>query len=152
MHLVAKRTRATTGDRLAETYRRTLDFCIEMQIIPFILTIAPMPGSPLYDEYLEQGRIFTELSWDHYGGDCVVFKHPTMEPQEMFNMNFEVMQKGFSMGRILSRTIHTFRNRTSLGIAMNSFFTQLGIRKSFQQQFQRSHHHSELTSNNAHGR
>jgi radical SAM superfamily enzyme YgiQ (UPF0313 family) len=127
-----------------ETYRRTLDFCNEMQIIPFILTIAPMPGSPLYDEYLEQGRIFTELSWDHYGGDCVVFKHPTMEPQEMFNMNFEVMQKGFRIGRILSRTIHTFRNRPSFGVALNSFFTQLGIRKSFQQQFERSPHHSEF--------
>ena len=121
-----------------ETYRRTLDFCNEMQIIPFILTIAPMPGSPLYDEYLEQGRIFTELSWDHYGGDSVVFKHPTMEPQEMFDMNFEVLKKGFRMGRILSRTIHTFRNRPSLGVAQNSFFTQLGLRKAFRQQCDRS--------------
>jgi radical SAM superfamily enzyme YgiQ (UPF0313 family) len=52
-----------------ETYRRTLDFCDEMQVIPFILTLAPMPGSPLYDEYVEQGRMFTELSniqrWIH---------------------------------------------------------------------------------------
>ena len=123
-----------------ETYHRTLDFCNEMQIIPFILTLAPMPGSPIYDEYLEQGRIFTELSWDHYGGDSVVFKHPTMEPQEMFDMNLEVLRKGFRMGRILNRTIHTLRNRPSLGIAMNSFFTQLGIRKSFRQQFERSPH------------
>jgi radical SAM superfamily enzyme YgiQ (UPF0313 family) len=120
-----------------ETYRRTLDFCDEMQIIPFILTLAPMPGSPLYDEYLEQGRIFTELSWDHYGGDSVVFKHPMMDPQEMLDMNSRVLQKGFRMGRILSRTIHTFRNRPSLGVALNSFFTQLGLRKAFRQQYDR---------------
>jgi radical SAM superfamily enzyme YgiQ (UPF0313 family) len=121
-----------------ETYRRTLDFCDEMQIIPFILTLAPMPGSPLYDEYLEQGRIFTELSWDHYGGDSVVFKHPTMDPQEMFDLNSRVMKEGFRMGRIISRTIHTFRNRPALGVAMNSFFTQLGLRKAFRQQYDRS--------------
>jgi radical SAM superfamily enzyme YgiQ (UPF0313 family) len=127
-----------------ETYCRTLDFCNDMQIVPFILTLTPMPGSPIYDEYLEQGRIFTELSWDHYGGDSVVFKHPTMEPQEMFDMNFEIMQKGFRTGRILGRTVHTFRNRPSFGVALNSFFTQLGIRKSFQQQFERSLHHSEF--------
>jgi hypothetical protein len=67
-----------------------------------------------------------------------------MEPKEMFDMNFEVMQKGFSMGRILGRTIHTFRNRPSFGVALNSFFTQLGIRKSFRQQFERSPHHPEF--------
>ena len=121
-----------------ETYRRTLDFCDEMQIIPFILTLAPMPGSPLYDEYLEQGRIFTELSWDHYGGDSVVFKHPTMGPQEMLDLNSRVLKEGFRMGRILSRTIHTFRNRPSLGVAMNSYFTQLGLRKAFRQQYDRA--------------
>ena len=125
-------------DDTPETYRRTLDFCNEMQIIPFILTLAPMPGSPVYDDYLKQGRIFTELAWDHYGGDSVVFKHPTMEPREMFDLNSQVMQEGFRMGRIFSRTIHTFRNRPSLGVAMNSFFTQLGLRKSFRQQFDRS--------------
>jgi radical SAM superfamily enzyme YgiQ (UPF0313 family) len=121
-----------------ETYRRTLDFCDEMQIIPFILTLAPMPGSPLYDEYLEQGRIFTELSWDHYGGDSIVFKHPTMGPQEMLDLNSRVLKEGFRMGRILSRTIHTFRNRPTLGVALNSFFTQLGLRKAFRQQYDRS--------------
>ena len=121
-----------------ETYRRTLDFCNEMQIVPFILTLAPMPGSPIYEEYLEQGRIFTGLSWAHYGGDSVVFKHPTMDPQEMFDLNSQVLQEGFRMGRILGRTIHTFRNRPSVGVALNSFFTQLGLRKSFRHQFDRS--------------
>ena len=114
-----------------ETYRRTLDFCDEMKIIPFILTLAPMPGSPIYDEYLEQGRIFTELSWDQYGGDSIVFKHPTMDPKEMYDLNSQVLYEGFSMGRILIRTLHTFKNRPSLGVTLGSFFTQLGMRKAF---------------------
>ena len=118
-----------------ETYRRTLDFCDEMNIIPFILTLVPMPGSQIYDKYLEQGRIFTELSWDHYGGESIVFKHPTMSSEEMYEMNARVLQDGYSMGRVLSRTFHTVKKRPSLGVAMNSFFTQSSLKKSFREQF-----------------
>jgi hypothetical protein len=102
-----------------------------MKIIPIILTLTPMPGSPIYDEYLEQGRIFTELTWDHYGGNAVVYKHPTMDPQEMLDLNFQVLRKGFRMGRILSRALHTVKNRPSLSVGMNSFFTQLALMKGF---------------------
>lgn len=120
-----------------DMYQRTLDFCDEMKIIPFILTLTPMPGSPIYDEYLEQGRILTELSWDAYGGDAVVFKHPTMNLEVMSALNTQVLREGFSMGRILSRTFNTFKHRPSLGVALNSFFTQLGIGKAFRQQIEK---------------
>ncbi|UCH21800.1 MAG: hypothetical protein JSU83_00600, partial [Deltaproteobacteria bacterium] len=76
-------------------------------------------------------RIFTELSWDHYGGNSVVFKHPAMDPETMHKLNFQVLRKGFGMGRILGRTFHTVRHRPSFSIAMNSFFTQLALMKGF---------------------
>jgi radical SAM superfamily enzyme YgiQ (UPF0313 family) len=120
-----------------DMYRRTLDFCDEMKIIPFIFTLTPMPGSPIYDEYLEQGRILTELTWDAYGGDAVVFKHPTMDPEKMYALNSQVLREGFSMGRILRRTFSTFRHRPSAGVALNSFFTQLGMGKAFRQQIEK---------------
>ena len=118
-----------------ESYRRTLDFCDEMNIIPFILTLVPMPGSQIFDEYLDQGRIFTELSWDHYGGESIVFKHPTMSSEEMYEINTQVLHEGYSMGRVLARTFHTVKKRPSLGVAMNSFFTQTSLKKSFREQF-----------------
>lgn len=120
----------------ADMYRRTLDFCDEMKIIPFILTLTPMPGSPIYDEYLAQGRILTELTWDAYGGNAVVFKHPNMDPENMYSLNSQVLREGFSMGRILRRTFSTFRHRPSPGVALNSFFTQLGMGKAFRQQIE----------------
>ena len=120
-----------------DTYQRTLDFCDEMKLIPFILTLMPMPGSLIYDEYLEEGRILTEYSWDAYGGNAVVFQHPTMDPKEMFEINKHVLHDGFSMGRIIGRTFHTFKNRPSPGVALNSFFTQLGMRKAFRQHFEK---------------
>jgi radical SAM superfamily enzyme YgiQ (UPF0313 family) len=118
-----------------DTYQRTLDFCDETKIIPMILTLAPMPGSPIYEEYREQGRIMTELAWDRYGGESVVFRHPVMTPESMRAENSRVMQEGFSWGRIFSRTWHTFRHRPSIGVAMTSFFTQVGMQKTFKYLF-----------------
>ena len=116
-----------------ETYLRTLEFCDECNVTPFIFTLNPMPGSQIYREYLEQGRILTDESWDHYGGGFVVFKHPTMSAEDMFNMNGKVMLEGYSLGRILKRTLNTMKTRPSPGMLMASFFTQLGVKKSYTQ-------------------
>ncbi|MEW6261508.1 MAG: radical SAM protein [Thermodesulfobacteriota bacterium] len=120
-----------------ESYRRTLEFCDEMRIIPFLLTLTPMPGSLIYDEYLAQGRLVEGLTWDNYGAAAVVFRHPTMSPAEMRNLNAEVVWEGYTLGRILARAFHTFRHRLSLGVALNSFFTQLGLRKALRQHYVR---------------
>jgi radical SAM superfamily enzyme YgiQ (UPF0313 family) len=116
-----------------ETYRRTLDFCDECSIVPFIFTLNPMPGSQIYREYLEQGRILTDQPWDHYGGGYVVFKHPAMSAETMLAANAEVMREGYQMGRILNRTLQALRHRFSLDYALASFFTQLALRKAYGQ-------------------
>jgi len=114
-----------------ETYQRTLEFCDECNVTPFIFTLNPMPGSQIYREYLEQGRILTDEPWDHYGGGFVVFKHPTMSAEEMFNMNGKVMLEGYGMGRILKRTLKTIKIQPSPSMLMASFFTQLGMKKAY---------------------
>jgi radical SAM superfamily enzyme YgiQ (UPF0313 family) len=118
-----------------ETYRRTLDFCDECNIIPFIFTLTPMPGSQIYREYLEQGRILADRPWDHYGGGYIIYTHPTMSKDEMFDLNAEVMREGYSMGRILKRTFQAVSRRISIDIAKSSFFTQIGLRKAYRQMY-----------------
>ncbi len=118
------------GDTV-ETYRRTLDFCDECGIVPFIFTLRPMPGTRIYREYLEQGRILTSLSWEAYGGPSTVFRHPAMSLEEMLDANEDVMRRGYSTGRILSRTLRAVRHRPSLATARISLFTQLGLRKAY---------------------
>jgi radical SAM superfamily enzyme YgiQ (UPF0313 family) len=115
-----------------DTYRRTLDFCDECNIVPFIFTLTPTPASQVYKEYLEQGRIYTDRPWDQYGS-YVVFKHPTMSDQEMLRRNAEVMTEGYSMGRILKRTLMALKDRPSLDFVKSLFFTQLGLRKSYRE-------------------
>jgi len=58
-----------------------------------------------------------------------------MSPSEMHKMNAQVLNEGYSMGRVLSRTFHAVKKRPSLGVAMNSFFTQTSLKKSFREQF-----------------
>jgi len=117
----------------AETYHRTLEFCDECGITPFIFTLTPMPGSQIYREYLGEGRIYSDRAWDNYGTGRIVYRHPAMSEQEMFERNAEVMTEGYSTTRIVKRTIQAIRNRPSLDAAKDSFFTQLGVRKAYRQ-------------------
>ncbi len=120
-------------DDTAETYRRTLDFCDECGVTPFIFTLTPMPGSQIYREYVEQGRMLADRGWDQYGTGPIVYRHPTMSQREMFDHSAEVMIEGYSAGRIAKRTLKAFRNRPSLDAIKDSLFTQLGVRKAYRQ-------------------
>ena len=117
----------------AETYRRTLDFCDECGVTPFIFTLTPMPGSQIYREYKEKGRIFPDRPWDQYGTGPIVYQHPAMSEEEMFTENAAVMTEGYSLGRIFKRTFHAFRYQPSLDAVKDSFFTQLGVRTAYRQ-------------------
>lgn len=123
-------------DDTAGTYRRTLEFCGECGITPFIFTLTPMPGSRIYEDYLKQGRIFSDRPWDRYGTGPIVYRHPTMSEQEMFDRNAEVMIEGYSARRILKRTVRAFRNRPSLDVIKDSLFTELGVRNAYRQLYQ----------------
>jgi len=120
-------------DDTGETYRRTLESCDECGVTPFIITLTPMPGSQIYREYLEQGRILPDHTWDRYGTGPIVYRHPRMTQHEMFERNAEVMTESYSARRILRRTIKAFGNRPSLDVVKDSLFTQLGVRKAYRQ-------------------
>ena len=119
----------------AETYYRTLDFCDECNLIPFIFTLTPMPGSTVYEEYLKEGRIHAERPWSDYGGggEHVVFQHPLMSESEMLDANSAVMKRGYSLGRIVKRTLHAVTHGCSRDVAKTAFFMQLGLRKAYRQ-------------------
>jgi hypothetical protein len=61
-----------------------------------------------------------------------------MSEKEMFDMNAEVMREGYSMGRILKRTLKAVSHRFSMDVATSSFFTQLGLRKAYRQLYEQT--------------
>jgi hypothetical protein len=56
-----------------------------------------------------------------------------MSESEMLALNAQVMRDGYSLGRILKRTVVATRHRPSLDTAKSSFFTQIGLRKAYRQ-------------------
>ena len=122
-----------------ETYYRTLDFCDECSLIPFIFTLTPMPGSSIYQEYLAKGRVYQGRPWSEYGGggESVVFEHPLMSESEMRAANSEVLWRGYSLGRVLKRTFHAITHGCSTEVAKNAFFMQLGLRKAYHRLYDR---------------
>lgn len=118
-------------DDTRDTYRRTLDFCDECGVTPFIFSLTPMPGSQIYREYLDQGRMLPDRPWDRYGTGPIVYRHPTMSEDEMYRGAAEVMTEGYTAGRILKRTARAVWNHPSPGALADSLFTQLGVRKAY---------------------
>lgn len=116
-----------------ETYQRTLEFCDECKVTPYISTLTPMPGSKVYEEYVDQGRLLPEHGWDHYGSGHIVYRHPTMSPYDMYKANSAVVMKGYSLGRIFKRALLAARYRPSIQTFKVSFFTQLAMKKIFTQ-------------------
>ena len=51
----------------------------------------------------------------------------------MIDINGKVMKEGYSIGRILKRTLQAVSNRMSIDVAMSSFFTQMGLRGAYRQ-------------------
>jgi hypothetical protein len=108
-----------------------------------------MPGSSIYREYLKEGRIYAERPWSQYGGGGgdVVFQHPLMSESEMLDANAEVMLRGYSLGRILKRTLHVVTRGTSMDVVKTAFFMQLGLRKAYRQLYDKSKRAPELLRN-----
>ncbi len=68
-----------------ESYARTLEFANRAGIAPIIFNLLPLPGTKIYDEYMEAGRIKLYLTWHDYSDAFmnVTYSHPTMTEQEM---------------------------------------------------------------------
>ncbi len=76
-----------------------------------------MPGTRLYEERLQAGRITPGLTWSDYrleeGG--IVYSHPIMSEDEMITSCRREMQRGYSPGRVLRRSVALARRHPALG-------------------------------------
>ena len=119
-----------------ETYYRTLDFCDECNLIPFIFTLTPMPGSSVYRGVPESRDgstrtvrgLITEEAVETSSSNTL-----SMSESEMLDANAEVMLRGYSLGRILKRTLHVVTRGSSMDVVKTALFMQLGLRKAYRQ-------------------
>ncbi len=116
-----------------DSYERTLAFSERAGIAPIIINLFPMPGTQIYDEFINTGRIKSDVTWQDYSdlSGNIIYYHPTMSEQEMIDGTISAMTKGYKLNKILSRSLTFTRRRPSPASFIMATMSQLGFKRSF---------------------
>ncbi|OPY05876.1 MAG: Radical SAM superfamily protein [Syntrophaceae bacterium PtaB.Bin038] len=116
-----------------DVFARTLDFCIENRLECanfYILT--PLPGTKLFDDLREQGRI-EHFDWSRYDANHVVIKPAGMSRKELTEGYIRTYRAFYSLRSIARRALSTRRDKVhtvimNLGRKLNARYFEEGCR------------------------
>lgn len=118
-----------TDSDTKESIRSTFDFVMRAKIpIPKFYILTPLPGSALYNEYKEQGRLLHE-DFNYYTATDCVYKPANLTPAELESMYWWLYKKVYTIPNIIRRTLfsrYLFRHPLSFIFA---FIVNLHYRK-----------------------
>ena len=105
---------ADTDD--VETIHRTADFAASFGIdtIQFLI-LTPLPGTPLFDDMIKNGRLFHK-DWSKYDVQHVVFRPRLMSPTTLQIETFKAMGRFYSWKYILKHLAKLDFHYAALGI------------------------------------
>ena len=107
-----------------DAFERTLAFLQEMSIDAIQLSIlTPNPGTPLFEEYKNAGRIF-DFDWANYDYRNVVFLPHLLTPHQLKQGADWLYHEFYRLDRILMRS---FKAALRSGFAMGLFVLQLNL-------------------------
>ncbi|OGL41921.1 MAG: hypothetical protein A2043_04025 [Candidatus Schekmanbacteria bacterium GWA2_38_9] len=112
-----------------ELMDETIDFLTKEKIplmVQWILT--PVPGTKLFERFLEEGRILHK-DYSKYDGTNVVFKPKNMEPNELEEKFWEVFQKFYRISNIAYRLFYRLNKLTIFLLKRNLFFQNMVNRR-----------------------
>jgi radical SAM superfamily enzyme YgiQ (UPF0313 family) len=112
-------------------FRRTLEFLDEARIDALQATrLTPFPGTPLFEEMDQAGRIF-DKDWSHYDFGHVVFE-PLHMSREMLDLGVAWISREFySRRRVTRRLVDELRYLAPSSILRGSIPLNLGYRARF---------------------
>jgi radical SAM superfamily enzyme YgiQ (UPF0313 family) len=94
-----------TDSDTKESIRDTFDFVMRAKIpIPKFYILTPLPGSVLYNEYKEQGRLLHE-DYNYYTATDCVYKPANLTPEELEQMYWWLYKKVYTIPNIFRRTL-----------------------------------------------
>jgi radical SAM superfamily enzyme YgiQ (UPF0313 family) len=110
----------TDGDT-EESIRETLEFVDRNRIpIPRFYILTPIPGTDLYHQMKEQGRLITE-DWKLFDGTRCVHRPEKIDPDRLTEMYWWLNEEVFSWRSIFRRVIgnrHLWRNPRMLAFSL----------------------------------
>jgi radical SAM superfamily enzyme YgiQ (UPF0313 family) len=84
-------------------FQRTYEFVMEAAIsVPRVHILTPVPGTPLFEELREQGRLF-DLDFERFTGSKVVFRSKNIDPERLQAGYWKLYETLFSWKNILKR-------------------------------------------------
>ena len=84
-------------------FQRTYDFVMDNRIsVPRIHILTPIPGTPMYRELEDAGRILSQ-DFDRYSGGQVVFRPAKIDPEELQKNYWKLYRHLFTAKAILRR-------------------------------------------------
>lgn len=117
-------------DDTPQTFRRTLEFCDELNVFPLPLLYAPLPGSALWAEYKD--RLYEGLTWDQWDTDTALYHHPTLSPREREEMIALFRRAAYSWRRIFRRL-----RGMPFGTKVFSLIMQAGFKHGFRKDWEK---------------
>jgi radical SAM superfamily enzyme YgiQ (UPF0313 family) len=94
-------------DDTPEIFERTARFAVDCGIdLPRFAVLTPFPGTQLYQNLLQQGRILTQR-WELYDGQHVVFQPANMTTAQLQRGTERAWKLAYSWGGILRRLRRT---------------------------------------------
>jgi radical SAM superfamily enzyme YgiQ (UPF0313 family) len=94
--------------------------------VPFLSILTPFRGTPLYDDFLRDGRILEDRDWPHYNGYNVAFRPRGMAPSALLAAHRELWRRAFSPGAVAGRLARGARQLRAgallLSSTMNGFY------------------------------
>jgi len=100
-----------------DTFAKTLRFLIKNRIpIAYVFILTPCPGTPLFDRYDREGRLFCK-DWNRYGGDEAVFYPENYSPEALEREFWRLLKKFYSYKNIFVRLFMPFKWSKRLMVA-----------------------------------
>jgi radical SAM superfamily enzyme YgiQ (UPF0313 family) len=86
-----------------DDYKRALDICDQLGVMPHPMQLTPFPGTELYEDY--KPYLIPDRGWEYYNGNRVVFYHddPRMSVENRESALFWLRAEAFSPRRVLNR-------------------------------------------------
>ncbi len=97
-----------------DTFVDIRDFVLENHILGQFTILTPLPGSRVFEEFKNRGKLLNETFWDNCSLFHMNFRHNNIKKEEAESKIIWVFDEAYSETNVLNRNMHMMRNYKKL--------------------------------------